>query len=273
MLHRILITTLPLVASGTEPSYYFAKDINDKQLYCEAVMPEEACCKYALSTYQIEEIIVLGTEELKQPEAAESAPLLRSQRLFPSDLGEASGYGALQYRLIQFFDGISLEEADFNDLLSAEEQKETVSFLLRFFNDRVESADQKKFSHYLHYLNDNSALLAEFAEALPAWLSDPDEDLERYMKWIAHYLYRELKATLKLDPLEKNRAVRFRYLRVTGKESLSALYQLLEVFSSLEYDDGVPDTMELIICIQNGQAAGMFDLINAMQLCTLVSEM
>ena len=42
MVHRILITTLPMDASGKEPSYYFAKDINDKQLYCEAVMPEEA---------------------------------------------------------------------------------------------------------------------------------------------------------------------------------------------------------------------------------------
>ena len=273
MVHRILITTLPMDASGKEPSYYFAKDNSDKQLYCEAVMPEEACCKYALSTYPIEEIIVLGTEKLKQLEAAESAPLLRSQRLFPPDLGDASGYGVLQYRLIQFFDGISLEEADFNDLLSAEEQKETEAFLLHFFNDRVESADQKKFSNYLHYLNENSSLLAEFTEALPAWLSDPEKDLERYKKWIAHYLYRELKLTRKLEPLEKNKAVRFRYLRVAGKESIAALRQLLEVFSSLEYDDGVPDTMELIVCIQNGHAAGMFDLMNAMQLSTLVPEM
>ena len=33
MVHRILITTLPMDASGKEPSYYFAKDNSDKQLY------------------------------------------------------------------------------------------------------------------------------------------------------------------------------------------------------------------------------------------------
>ena len=69
MTHRVLLTALYGDGPLRELSYYSTKDFGKKTLYCDAVTPTEAGCKYMLSAYPIDEIIVLGMDGASQPGA------------------------------------------------------------------------------------------------------------------------------------------------------------------------------------------------------------
>ena len=71
---------------------------------------------------------------------------------------------------MQFYDDVNIEFADQNSLLSEAEQRMTVSFLHRFFYERVDPEGKKRLSRYLHYLIQDPALCEEFENALRAWL-------------------------------------------------------------------------------------------------------
>ena len=80
---------------------------------------------------------------------------------------------------------------------------------------------------------------------MAAWLTNPEEDLARYRAWLLHYLYRNLKATNKLEPLDRNGAVRIRCLPVRESGVLEFLNRLMALFRAIEIDDGASDDMEL----------------------------
>ena len=263
MTHRILITALYGDASNAGISYYGTKDSGERTLYCDAAIPSEAGCKYILSSYPIDEIIVFGTEESRCGDET-PAPLLKKEQALPADLEKLSEYCILQYRLTQFFEDISLEDADRHSLLTEEEQKQTVAFLRRFFRERADTEKDKKFSRFFHYLIQDPALREEFAKELREWV--PEDDAGRYQTWILQYLYRDLKATSKLEPLDRNGSVRIRYTSVEKDSVISLLDRMLRIVRELEVDDGVADTTELYICLQNDHAAYLFMQMNAMNL-------
>lgn len=270
MTHRIMIAALYGDARRTGPSYYCAQGLQEKTLYCDAFLPMEASCKYVLSAFPIDEIIVLGKKESDLPEDEAPAVLRQVKKDYRFDSEKTSEYSILLYRLMQFFDEIRIEDADQHSLLSGEEQKETVAFLRRFFREYAAADGDRKISRYFHYLIQDAALREEFVQALDAWLPDPERDRERYMAWIVQYLYRELKATSKMEPLEQNENVRIRYLCAVEDDSLSLLSKLLPLFQGMEYDDGTPDTTELTVCVHNDQASRVFDMLNAMNLSKIL---
>ncbi|MDO5455350.1 MAG: hypothetical protein Q4F25_00380 [Eubacteriales bacterium] len=272
MTHRILVTAL--YGSGIRPgiSYYCTKDLDEKALYCDAVVSSEASCKYILSSYPIEEIIVFGTDEGYHPGEEAPAMLRDKMKVYPSDLGELSSYGLLKYRLMQFFDEISVEDADQNNLLSEEEQKRTIEFLRRFFRERIDTEGEKKITRYFHYLLQDRALCEELTDVLRTWVPDPETDPDRYRTWILQYLYRKLKATSKLEPLEQNESVRIRFIRVERGDIISVLKQLLTTLNELEYDDGVPDDTELYGCLNNDHVPDIFFLLNSMNLIRVLPK-
>ena len=223
MKHRILITSLSGNTLTAGKSYYCTEEINGKTFYCDAAIPAEAGCKYFLSFYPIDEIIVLGTDKSYKPGEEGPAPLREAAGGFPQEIGMSSEYSALKYRLLQFFDDLSVEDADGNSLLSKEEQEQTIAFLRRFFHEHVDNEREKRFNRFFHYLARNPEFCKEFVYALRKWLSDPETDLERYETWILQYLYRNLKATSKLEAIESNDSVRIRLLQVE-KGSIATLF-------------------------------------------------
>ena len=270
MTHRILITALSDDTPHTRLSYYCAKDIHEKTLYCDAFLPAEANCKYALSAYPVDEIVVFIEGVSSAPEKEDVSTLRQGNPGILSDLEKASNFKILQYRLLQFFEEVSIEDADQNSLLSTEEQQQTIAFLRRFFREHADPEGERKFSRYFHYLIQDAALRADFADALQVWLPEPERDFERYQMWITQYLYRELKASSKLEPLERNENVRIRCIRAAENEVLTFLNGLMPVLSSLECDDGVDDTTELVVCVQNDYASHMLSLMNAMNLTKIL---
>ena len=223
MKHRILITSLSGNTLTAGKSYYCTEEINGKTFYCDAAIPAEAGCKYFLSFYPIDEIIVLGTDKSYKPGEEGPALLRDAAGEFPHEIGMSSEFGVLKYRLLQFFDDLSVEDADGNSLLSKEEQEQTIAFLRRFFHEHVDNEREKRFNRFFHHLARNPEFCKEFARALRKWLSDPEADLERYETWILQYLYRNLKATSKLEAIESNDSVRIRLLQVE-KGSIATLF-------------------------------------------------
>ena len=165
-----------------------------------------------------------------------------------------------------------MEDADRNSLLSKEEQERTIAFLRRFFHEHVDNEREKKFNRFFHHLARDPEFCKEFKEALREWLSDPEAELERYLTWILQYLYRNLKATSKLEAIESNDAVRIRVLRAEKGGIITLFEHMISVFKALEVDDGVADTLELYICLQNKQVSDMFSLMNAMNLTKVLPK-
>lgn len=112
MTHRILLTALYGSVSHAGLSYYRAKDVNGKTSYCEAGLPAEAACKYILSAYPIDEIIVFGTDMSFSSEEEKPALLRESGDALSSESGDVSGFRRLQNRLLQFLEDVNAEAAD-----------------------------------------------------------------------------------------------------------------------------------------------------------------
>ena len=272
MKHRILITSLYGNALNAGISYYCTEERNGKTLYCDAAIPAEAGCKYILSLYSIDEIIVLGEDQCYRPGEEGPAILRETAEGFPLEIGAGTEFSVLKYRLLQFFDDLCVEDADRNSLLSKEEQERTIAFLRRFFHEHVDNEREKKFNRFFHHLARDPEFCKEFKEALREWLSDPEAELERYLTWILQYLYRNLKATSKLEAIESNDAVRIRVLRAEKGGIITLFEHMISVFKALEVDDGVADTLELYICLQNKQVSDMFSLMNAMNLTKVLPK-
>lgn len=50
MKHQVMLTTLFSGDNISNKSFYYAQVDNGKVLYCDALMPAEATCKYMLAT-------------------------------------------------------------------------------------------------------------------------------------------------------------------------------------------------------------------------------
>ena len=92
----------------------------------------------------------------------------------------------------------------------------------------------------------------------------------RYRTWVLSYLYRDLKATAKLEPLDRNSHVRMRSFCAEEGNILSLLNGLIPTLQGLEVDDGVPDSIELYVCLQSDHVFGIFSLLNAMNLTKII---
>lgn len=270
MTHRILLTALYGNVSHAGLSYYRAKDVNGKTCYCEAGLPAEAACKYILSAYPIDEIIVFGTDMSFSSEEKKPALLRESGDALSSESGDVSGFRRLQNRLLQFLEDVNAEAADQDLQLSKEEQEQTILFLRRFFRERIDPEAEKNYNRYFHYLVQDPSLWSEFENALSDWIPAGEADPARYKTWVISYLFRELKATAKLEPLEQNSSVRMRFFQVEEGNNLGVLNELAAVFHGLEVDDGVPDSIELYICLQSNHVYGIFPMINAMNLTRIL---
>lgn len=61
-----------------------------------------------------------------------------------------------------------------------------------------------------------------------------------------------------------------RFFQVEEGNNLGVLNELAAVFHGLEVDDGVPDSIELYICLQSNHVYGIFPMINAMNLTRIL---
>jgi hypothetical protein len=117
-----MVTTLFSGDNISDKSYYFSLLDSPKALYCDALMPAEATCKYMLATTRIDEIVVIGSDQMGPSEDSAAPMRLRDHVPFSTvSLDSLSRYDLLRYRLSEFMDDIYAEAQDIIALVSDEE--------------------------------------------------------------------------------------------------------------------------------------------------------
>lgn len=267
MKQRLMVTTLFSGDNVSDKTYYFCKNKDGKALYCDALMPAEAACKYMLSSYQIDEIIVIGAESLNISEPETKPVVLREgQSFYASDLKQLSRYDLLRYRLAEFVDELQVEAQDKSILLSDDEQERTVAFLRTFFSSHLDAEDNRP-NRYFHLLAQDRGLFEALRHDLLAWV--PESEHARYIAWVGHYLYQDLKETSKMELSEANTDVRIRFVSVKEDDSLPFLKRMRDTFNRSD-DPSMKDGVDIYLCLQNSEAAVVMDIYNLVNLTKIM---
>jgi len=232
-----MVTTLFSGDNVSSKTYYYFKDARGRTLYCDALMPAEAGCKYMLANQPIDEIDIIGNEFLNISEDESRLMVLREgQSFYASDLKDLSRYDLLRYRLAEYMDGLRAEAQDTIDMLSDDEQARAVSFIHQFFTGHLDANDNKP-NRYFHLLAQDRDLLEAFRCALRAWAPEPE--YARYASWMNNYLYQELKPTNKMELSEENSDVRIRFIPVKEGDPMPFLIHMRNIESAFRHG-GLP---------------------------------
>ena len=266
MKYNVMVTSLYGGANRKHIEYYYASD-GSRRLYCGAMLSAEASSKYILANHHIDEIITLGSNTTFDPGDDMVQIVLREgSSFYDSDPDNLSTYSLLRYRLAQYIDEISIERQDLRDLLNSEEQEKVKGFIKAFFRDRVQSQGDHKFNKFFDIIMQDRELKNAFNDALFEAFPEAAEDRERFGKWIASYLYGELKDTSKLELLEGNENVKIRFVPTEGSNSIGFANKLSESFYEAINASEEPLEINLYICIQSEDANDTVALMNFMEI-------
>lgn len=269
MRHRIMVTTLFSGDNISDKSYYFSLSDCPKALYCDALMPAEATCKYMLATTRIDEIIVIGSDQMGPSEVSAAPMRLRDHVPFSTvSLDSLSRYDLLRYRLSEFMDDVHAEAQDIDALVSDEEQEKIISLISNFF-DEQHAEEKEKPSRYFHLLAQNRALFGALLEALRAAL--PEKDYERGKRWMLHHLYATMKGTGRMELLEENSDVRIRYIPVSRSESFSFLKRSMIALIQADHPTA-QGGVDLYICLQNSEASVTMSIVNLINMIRVIPD-
>ena len=269
MQHKVMVTTLFSGDNISNKSYYQSLLDNNKAMYCDALMPAEATCKFMLSTVQIDEIIIVGSEAMGPAEdVSKPVALQDSLPAFTASLDGLSRYDLLRYRLTEYMDDIRAESQDIDALISGEEESDILAFIRAFFDKHLPDMKVKP-SRYFHLLAQDKDLLDALHEALRAKL--PEADYERIRTWVYHYLYLTMKENYKMEFLETNANVHIRFVPVRRSETFSFLKRIL---SSIDHDETLDasDGVDLYLCLQNSEASVTTSIVNFTNLLRVIPD-
>ena len=258
MKHRVMLTTLFSGDNISNKSFYYALVDNGKALYCDALMPAEATCKFMLATTPIDEIIIIGSNMMGPSKEAGSIHLRDSIPPSTVNLDKLSRYELLCYRLSEYMDDVHAETQDIDALLSKEEEAKIRTFLRDFFDKQLPD-EKDKPSRYFHLLAQNNDLVDAMHKAMRGIV--PESDYERYRTWVHYHLYLRLKETSKMELMERNANVRIRFIPVSEGEPYAFLRHILHILSHPEGADGCNGT-DLYMCLQNSEASVTMSIVN-----------
>ena len=259
MKYQVMVTTLFSGDNISNKSFYYARMNNGKTLYCDAMMPAEASCKFVLATTSIDEIIIVGSETMgPSGEEPQSIYLRDSVPASTASLDKLTRYELLCYRLSEFMDDVHAETQDIDALLSDEEEAKIVAFVRGFFD--VQVPDEKdKPSRYFHLLAQDRKLLDALHKSLREIV--PEADYERFRQWLHYRLYLTLKATYKMELLENNANVRIRFIPAVGGDAYAFLKRVAATLTHPDNADGFAGA-DLYMCLQNSEATVTMNIVN-----------
>lgn len=269
MRHRVMVTTLFTGDNTSSKSYYFGWTDIGKPLYCDALMPAEATCKFMLATTHIDEIIVIGSQMLGPSEDDPKPMDLRDDMPFSTaSLENLSRYDLLRYRLAEYLDDVRAESQDIDALISEEESAKILAFMRGFFDEQLPE-EKDKPSRYFHLLAQNNALLGELHEGLRDLL--PGADFERCVKWLHHHLYLTMKETYRMELLEGNANVRIRFVPVREGETSAFLKRIMDTIDQPDRQK-LTEGVDLYLCLQNSEASVTMSIINFTNLLRVIPD-
>ena len=263
--YRVMITSLYGGGPKDNVDYYNVKQ-GERYLYCDAILSAESSCKYILANYKIDEIITLGSKSSYDPGDELVKMVLREgSSFYASDINKLSAYSLLRYRLAQYIEDLRIEEQDIRDLLTEEEQKEAISVIRNSFKRLTQGNENAKFSRFFDMLDMDEELKNEFTKDVISQLDPEQNRLPVLRKWILNYLYSEMRASSKMEPLDSNSDVLIRFIPTETGGNLSFANMLAESMKEA-VDSGKWKRFELYVCIQSEDADDTYTLMNFMDI-------
>ena len=185
MSKNILLVTLDAMENDDQALRYFSVKNEYGYDYCDAVQTMEASTKYVLSRFPIDSIIAIGDDP--------------------------SVFDLYLSRIQQYIDTESPDQQACETLLPEEERAKIIDFI-QSFQEKYSQRETKRISRFFDELACNTSLYKQFVKALYDTFPVIRETPDSHLKWIWHYLYTQMRASAKLDPLSVNEKINFRYV-------------------------------------------------------------
>lgn len=264
-----MITTLFSGDNVSSIAYYYSHTDNGRTLYCDALMPVEAACKYLLSHERVDQIIVLGSEAPGgQAMSSDPVTLREGASLCAADPKTLSRYDLLRCRLAEFVAELHPEDvADANPIPEALRQK--IDACVRsFFENHFKGQTSPQPNRYFLLLAQDQALAAALHDALCQQISEvPDETLTPL---VLHCLYLTMKDTCKMEVLEENLNTRIRYIPIPGSGSATFMSEPADIIAGSQDSSG--EGADISICLQNNEASVTLAINNLINLANMMPD-
>ena len=265
MAYNILFTSLYTVNKDEPLRYYYAEE-DSRRSYTDAMLTAEATTRYILSRHHINEIFILGRQITF--DAGDDERVLGiddGKGFYTANTENLSTYSLFRYRLSQYMDDLKIELLDIRELLSPEEQKETIAFLKNFYIRKTEGEEHRKFNRFFDKLVQDASwyndLKKELAEAIPA--SEKNRDI--YLSWIRNHLYMALRDTKKMEILEENEDAKIRFIPTEVDASGNVLIDtLLKVSRQIEAENH--DSINIYIAMNNDDMTDNFLMLGLLDM-------
>ena len=265
MAYNLLFTSLYTVSKDEPLRYYYATE-DGKRLYTDAMLTAEAITKYILSRHHIDEIFILGRQI--SFDAGDDERVLGvddGKSFYSANTDDLSTYSLFRYRLSQYMDELKIELQDIRELLSPEEQKETITFLKNYLGRNAENAGHRKLNRFFDRLVCDAGVYDDLKKELIKVIPAADEKQETFMLWIRNYLYMTLKDTKKLEILEENEGAKIRFVPTEVDASGNILIDtLLKVSRQIEAENH--DSINIYIAMNNDDMTDNFLMLGLLDM-------
>ncbi|MBR2522809.1 MAG: hypothetical protein IKE53_00015 [Clostridiales bacterium] len=264
MAYSILLTSL-CASSKDEPIRYYGIKDGNRYYYCDAVLTVEACAKYALSKYKIDEIITLGSRlTFDEGDDGRIIELREGKTFYAADINELSTYSLFRYRIAQYIDEVRIEQQDLAELLNPKEQEKVTKFIKQFFKKYSAEYGIAKYNRLFDALARDEKLYSCFRSELIKKIPQVKYDSARFMSWIKNYLYYEFKSSGKLEILPDNEDIKCRFIPTSimddGKLPIDNIIQLVSSITSGH------DEIELYVALHSDDPTDNYVLINVLDI-------
>ncbi len=203
MKKRFLVCGIRGAERRNVSNFFVSKD-DEGLRFCEALVSGEGEAKKILSTYEIDEIIVIGSVSLLGEKGASAAGVKMALNdgidVMTADVSNLSGFDFFRYRMTQFTMGINIDLADSLDQIEPARREELVAFARSLGTDT---------SALLPALFAGKSVRSKFDKAASS-LSLEDLD------WLFRYLFCETGSFSRMSPQSQNLAVPISFVPISS---------------------------------------------------------
>lgn len=276
MKKRIMITSLKDGRESGEINYYYFND-GSKNMFVDALTSTEAGCKYVLSNYDIDMIMTFGSESTyDKGDDVKSMLLDEGKSFYAVDNSKMSSYSLLRYRLAEYLDDINAEMQDTKELLNEKQQATAVDFIKEFVSENSELSGKKRINKFFNSLASNEELRKLFKEQLSKCAKKSKIDVEKFRKWVTHYIYNEYIDYGKMHLLDGNEDVMIRFISSGDEEDnglalADLLIQNLTMITKLTEIEDVSE-VEVYLCLQDDNVKDTFVLTSLIEMIKSIPD-
>ena len=268
MTKRILITSLGVRSKIQELGYYYISEGN-RHIYCDALSPAEAGCKYILSNYEVDTIITFGRDDGdRKLDIDDTTGIDEGKKLYDTDINNMTAYDLFSYRMAQFLEEENFESKNIMGTLDRKTRDAVTDLLDKTIKEEEKSNERVKDNIAFDAFVKDKAMCQRLEAKVDKWADELNVDNEVLIDWVRHFIYLEMRDNRKLQILEENEDANLVFIPigedVESKEAfVDVLMENLKKINKVqrEYDNDV----EVFLCVQNDEARDIFVILTLLE--------